>query len=78
MALSLTKEDLSAIRGVVKDVVRDELVVTNRTIEKIAKNQISLKKRFDELFDFLDRKYVQLQKEVREIQGHLHLPVSDF
>jgi predicted nuclease with TOPRIM domain len=71
MATTLTKEDLSAIRGVVKD----ELEVTNK---KIDKNYISLKKRFDELFDFLDRKYVQLQKEVREIQGHLHLPVSDF
>lgn len=69
--MALTKQDLSAIRGVVKE----ELAVTNK---KIDKNFIFLKKRFDELFNFLDRKYLQVKREVRDIQTHLHLPVSEF
>jgi len=58
--MTLTKDDLRAIRGVVKE----ELEPFN--------------KKFDKLFNFLDKKYLEVKKDVRVIQNHLHLPVSDF
>jgi hypothetical protein len=69
--MTLTKNDLKAIDGL--------LVKRLQPLEKKTdKNFIFIKKKFDELFDFLDNKYLQVKKEVREIQSHLHLPVSDF
>lgn len=69
--MTLTKNDLKAI---------DSLLVKRlQPLEKKTdKNFVFLKKRFDELFNFLDEKYIQVKKEVREIQSHLHLPISDF
>ena len=60
-SMALTKGDLSAIRGIVKEeaqtttrqIVREELVPVSK---KIDRNFIYLKNRFDELFDFLDKK----------------------
>jgi len=118
--MALTKNDLEAIRGVIKE----ELVPTNKRIvsldkkvgdldnrvvsldkkvgdldnrvvsldkkvgdldnrvvsldKKIDRNFVFLKKRFDELFNFLDKSYVKVKTEVREIQTHLHLRVTDY
>ncbi len=69
--MTLTKRDLEAIRGVVKE----ELSPMDK---KINRNFVFLKKRFDELFNFLDKSYVKVKTEVREIQTHLHLPITDY
>ena len=91
--MSLTKQDLSAITNIVqtetRKIVKDELAPVNKRIggldkriggldKKIDRNFVFLKKRFDELFDFLDVKYLQVKREVREVQEHLRLPISDF
>lgn len=69
--MTLTKNDLNAIRGVVKEEIKLEIAPLNKKIDK-------LKIRFDELFDFLDKKYIEVKKDIRHIQNHLHLPVSEF
>ena len=63
----LTKSDLSAI---------DEIVT--KRVKPLEKGQKQLKKRFDELFKFLDKKYVQTKTDIRKIQAHLDLPVSEY
>lgn len=35
-------------------------------------------KKFDKLFNFLDEDYLKVKRDVRNIQSHLHIPVSDF
>lgn len=35
-------------------------------------------KKFDKLFNFLDKEHMRTKDEVREIQKHLRLPISDF
>lgn len=63
----LTKEDLQAIDG---------LIV--KRISPLAKNIKQIEKKFDELFNFLDKKYLVVKRDVRNVQKHLHLPISDF
>lgn len=69
--MTLTKEDLSAIRGVVREEIKVE-------VAPIKKSLIRIEKKFDELFNFLDKKYLEVRRDVQVIQKHLHLPVSDF
>jgi hypothetical protein len=81
--MTLTKGDLSAIRGAIKEEIRTETRKVVRAelspiVKKINKNFIYLKKRFDELFIFLDKKYIEVKKDVRVIQSHIRLPVTDF
>ena len=49
--MTLTKEDLIAIKKVVDS-------STGSRFEKIDKKLVKIEKKFDELFDFLDRKYL--------------------
>jgi len=69
--MTLTKQDLFAIRGVVREEIKKE-------VSPIKKSLVKIEKKFDELFDFLDEKYLEVKKDVRKIQNHLHLPISDF
>ncbi len=65
--MTLTKADLKAIDGLL--IKRTSPI--NRRLTKI-------EKKFDELFDFLDKKYLDVKRDVRNIQNHFHLPVSNF
>lgn len=76
--MSLTKQDLSAIKGIVKAEVSPLNKRFNNLEKKVDRNFVYLKKRFDEFFNVLDRKYLEVKKDIRAIQGHLRLPVSDF
>lgn len=73
--MSLTKQDLSAIKGIVqvetRKVIKDELVGVNKKIDKVDKKLVKL-------FNFLDKSYLKVEAEVQVIQKHLHLPVSEF
>ena len=63
----VTKSDLKNF------VTKDDLKVlaTKKDLQKIDK-------KFDKLFDFLDRDYLRVKRDVRDIQSHHNLPVSDF
>lgn len=50
----------------------------NNLDKKVDRNFVYLKKRFDELFNHLDKKYLEAKRDIRNIQSHLRLPVSDF
>ncbi len=65
--MALTKRDIELIDG---------LLV--KRIDPIEKRLGKIEKKFDDLFDFLDKKYIEVKRDVRNIQSHLHLPVSDF
>lgn len=67
--MALTKADLKAIDGLVAK--RVSKLATKKDLQK-------LDKKFDGLFNFLDKDYLRVKKDVREIQSHLHLSVSDF
>lgn len=44
----------------------------------VVKRTKPLEKKFDELFNFLDREHSKLKTEVKIVQEHLHLPTLDF
>ena len=72
--MALTQKDLSAIRGV----MREEIAPVKKDISSLKKGIARIEKKFSELFDFLDKKYLEVKRDVRVIQKHLHLTVSDF
>jgi hypothetical protein len=63
--LDSIKNDTNGIKAVIKT------LATKKDLQKIDK-------KFDKLFDFLDRDYLRVKSDVRDIQSHLNLPVSDF
>ncbi len=65
--MELTKRDIELIDG---------LLV--KRINPIEKRLGKIEKKFDDLFDFLDKKYIEVKRDAGNIQSHLHLPVSDF
>lgn len=72
--MTLSKEDIKAIDGLLVKRIRPlkkEFITVNKRLTKIDK-------KFDELFNFLDKKYLEVKRDVRDLQKHLHLPVSDF
>ena len=81
----LTKSDLKAIKEVVEsstfpkfeklDIRFNKL---ERKVGAVDKKIDWVKRRFDDLFTFLDKKYLESKRDVRKIQSHLHLPLSDF
>ena len=44
----------------------------------LEKGQMKIEKRFDKLFNFLDKEHSKLKMEVKDVQVHLGLPVLDF
>ncbi len=67
----LTKPDLQSIRLIIKEEVISETGPIRKGLKRI-------EKKFDELFDFLDRKYIEVKKDIRNIQGHIKLPLSEY
>jgi hypothetical protein len=65
--MSLTKGDLQAI----KQIVSEEIKPIRKDIGKV-------EKRFDQLFNFLDKEHSKLKVEVKTIQSRLHIPTLDF
>ena len=59
------KSDTNNIKAVIKT------LATKKDLQKIDK-------KFDKLFNFLDEDYLKVKRDVRNIQSHLHIPVSDF
>ena len=47
-------------------------------ILSLEKGQKRIEKKFDDLFNFLDREHSKLKTEVKIVQEHLHLPTLDF
>ena len=62
-------KDLKQIKEIVKEAVREEDLATKKDLQKIDK-------KFDKLFDFIDKDLIKTKRDVREIQSHLHLPIS--
>jgi len=65
--MSLTKSDLSSIR----QVVREETKPQFQKIEKVDK-------KFDKLFNFLDKDHTKLVKRVRTIENNLEISPPEF
>lgn len=66
--MTLTKNDLSAIGKVVD-------ISVGTKVKPLANKIDKLDKKFDKLFDFLDKDLSKTKREVREIQEHFSLPV---
>lgn len=67
-----TKDDLESIKNDtngIKETIKT--LATKKDLQKI-------NKKFDRFFNFLDKDYIRVKKDVRDIQSHLHIPVSDF
>ena len=67
----LTKSDVNLIGAILDDRLEKKGVATKKDIQRI-------EKKFDKLFDFLDKDYIKVKQDVREIQSTLHIPVSAF
>jgi hypothetical protein len=67
----MNSKDLGQIKQVIKETIKEEDLATRKDLKKIDK-------KFDKLFDFLDKDYLRVKRDVRDIQSHLNLPVSDF
>lgn len=63
--LESIKSDTNNIKAVIKT------LATKKDLQKIDR-------KFDKLFNFLDEDYLKVKRDVRNIQSHLHIPVSDF
>ena len=72
--MTLTKSDISAIRRVVKEEVKNE---TRPQFEKLNKGQKRIENKFDELFDFLDRDWSKLANRTSKIENHLGFRSSE-
>lgn len=69
--MSLTKSDLSAIRQIVKGEVKIGIDPVKRDLKK-------LDKKFDDLFNFLDKDVSQVKRRVDYIDGHLGITTSEL
>jgi hypothetical protein len=67
-----TKDDLNAIKSDTNNI--QEVIKTLATKKDVQK----IDKKFDKLFNFLDKDYLRVKRDVREIESHLNIPVSDF
>jgi len=79
--MPLTKSDLSAIRNVVKEEVspiKSDVSMLKTDVSGLKKGLLRIEKKFDKLFNFLDRKYIEVKDDIRGIQAHLHLPISEY
>lgn len=78
--MTLTKKDLKNV-GLTFEQKFDELgVVTKNDIKNVAtkKDVQKIDKKFDKLFNFLDRDLSKTKRQVREIQEHFRMPTSEF
>jgi len=73
-------KDLTQIKGIIKEVVREEDLATKSDLKDFAtkKDLQKIDKKFDKMIDFLDKDYLRVKRNVRDIQSHLHIPVSNF
>jgi len=70
----LTKDDLTAIRGIVKEEVRTEVVqVVKKELKPIHQKLNKLDKKIDLIARALDSDIVDLQKRTNRVEEHLHL-----
>lgn len=69
--MALTKNDLSAIRTVVKEEVKIQIDPLKKDIKK-------LDEKFIKLFNFLDREILNIKSKVKDLYIHLRLPLSDL
>ncbi|MEK7550740.1 MAG: hypothetical protein AAB535_03070 [Patescibacteria group bacterium] len=82
--MSLTKNDLGAIKVLIQETfdqkITEKGLATKKDLKELStkKDLQKIDKKFDKLIGFLDKDYLRVKQDVREIQSHLHLPVSDF
>ena len=66
--MTLTKNDVSSIRQVVKEVTKPQFEQVKKKIDKIDK-------KFDKLFNYLDKDVSHFK---RKVATHLNVPVSEL
>jgi len=85
----LTKQDLGQIKkivdGSVKSIKTDvsglkgDISGLKKDMSQVKKDVKKIDKKFDELFDFIDKDHMNLVKRVVRIETHLNIqPLADF
>jgi hypothetical protein len=72
--MTLTNDDLQAIRLVVNDEVGGQLEPIKQKLGIIEKEVKKIKKDTTYIIDVLDRELMHQTKRVDQIENHLHLP----
>lgn len=79
--MTLTKDDLLAIDGLIQkriDPVAKDVTGLKKDVSTLKSDVKKIDKKVDMFFNVLDKDYLRVKNDVRVIQAHVHLPVSDF
>lgn len=69
--MQVSNLSVDQLKNVISEVIDEKKLATKKDLQKIDR-------KFDKLFNFLDEDYLKVKRDVRNIQSHLHIPVSDF